>query len=887
MRPLRLAALSVSLACAGPQLPGGPIFSPRSWPQTDQQLPSGLRVVVQEDHSVSLVTVAAIYGTGATSDPEEAGGLAHLVEHLTFRARHDDASRLDRLKRAGASFDAETGPDTTLYYSVGYRDMLEDLLREEVGRLAAPLEGVTDDDVKIERLVALNERRQRQGGTTGPAVLGMLQERLYPPTHPLGRPVMGSEASMARATLPLAQAFAGRHYRPENCTLVIAGDVAPARVKELMRSWPAALLDPGGPAIAHRPPLMLGEKPAPPAAATTKLIRITGPVKRSQLWLAWALPGATPDGEAQMLTIAAALQAATHRYRTRAGVIPLADGSILTLRRPLGRVEDPYPARDNLLRLVASDEAVRLAMTATPIVRSTARANLLRELADPQVHALELARHLAATGRSNVYADTMGRVGVMTMDAVARTMRSYLRPERAAAVVVDPEGEVIGEETAESEAHDLAGSVGGSVEGMGPADVLRVARSPGLGTLPRFTLANGLTVAVIERPAAALARVDLFIPGGSATEVPYAELLSDISLNGCRPSVPLEDVAGSGHVSHGPFASHVAVVVPDGNLENALAAVSDEARCREISYPYLQALKAAVRRDRDGADSTGARAARFFWQALYPAHAYGRAGSDVAAIDHLEAGEASEYLRAHFRPNDALSVVVSALPAASLRPLIEEFLGGWPRVTNVPLRAAPRLPPPIPNRRVVQLFPDTRRTQVQLRLGCRLPVDAAALPALDVVEQLVDEHANELRESWGATYRLAVDVGYFPGSAHLTIQGAVDANQVGTALARLLDLMAADAREGPDQRAFTIARWEVARRFNLRFATGDGLANALLFAKQQGWAPAEWDRYPARLATVAPDRVQFLMKACAGHEVVIITGDVPSITAQLKARGLE
>ena len=886
MRPLPLFALSSLLACAGPQLPGGPIFSQRSWPLTDHQLASGLRVVVQEDHSVPLVTVAAIYGAGATSDPGEAGGLAHLVEHLTFRARRDETSRSDRLNRAGATFNAETSADTTLYYSVGYRDILEDLLGEEVSRLLAPLEGVTDDVVKVERQVVLNEGRQRQGGTTGPEILNMLQARLFPDSHPLGRPVLGTEASLAKTSLPLAQAFVGRHYRPENLTLVISGDVAPARVKELIGSWPPALIGPGGPPAPHRPPLMVGNKPAPPTAAATRLIRITGPVRRSQLWLAWALPGATLEGEAQMRTIAAALEAATHRQGTEAYVLPFAEGSILALRRPLGAVEDPYRVRDQLLDRLVSEQAVRLAMTATPIIRSSARAALLREIADPLEHALELARHLAATGRPDLYADTMTQMGTMTMDAVARTMRAHLKRERAAAVVVDPEGGVLGDEPGEGEAHDLARSVGGSLAGMGPADVLRVARPPGLAALPRFTLDNGLRVAVVERPAASLARVDLFIPGGSANEVPYADLLSDISFNDCRPSVPLEDVAGTAWVSHGPFASHLAAVVPDGNLINGLAAVSDEARCREVSYDYFLAVQAALRRERSSAERAAALAARTFWQALYPAHPYGRTGSELTALDGLHVEEARAYLRAHFRPNGAMSVVVSPLPAESLRPLMEELLGGWPRSDSLPLSAPVRLPPAISDRRVIRLFPDTRRTQVQLRLGCRLPVDANALPALDVVEQLVDEQANELRESWGATYGLDVSVGFFPGSAHLIVKGAVDANQVGTALARLLELLAADAREGPDLRAFTVARWEVARAFNRRFATGNGIANSLLFATQQGWAPAEWDQYPARLATVTPDRVQLLMKTCAGHEVVIIGGDVPAITAQLKASGL-
>jgi hypothetical protein len=193
----------------------------------------------------------------------------------------------------------------------------------------------------------------------------------------------------------------------------------------------------------------------------------------------------------------------------------------------------------------------------------------------------------------------------------------------------------------------------------------------------------------------------------------------------------------------------------------------------------------------------------------------------------------------------------------------------------------------VSGRRVIRLFAATRRSQVHLHLGCRLPVDANALPALDVVQRVVDAQSNELREAWGATYGLDVDLGFFPGSAHLTIEGDVDTNQAGNALARLLALLAGDASKGPDPTAFTVARWEVARSFNRRFATTNGIAGALIFATQQGWSPAEWDHYPARLAALDAARVQLLMKTCAGREVVTLTGDVPTLTEQLRAAGLK
>ena len=75
------------LGCAAAGLPDQPVlkdYDPEQWVGTPK---SGLRVIVQEDHSSPLVTVVSTFGVGATSDPKGVEGLAHFVEHLVFRSQ--------------------------------------------------------------------------------------------------------------------------------------------------------------------------------------------------------------------------------------------------------------------------------------------------------------------------------------------------------------------------------------------------------------------------------------------------------------------------------------------------------------------------------------------------------------------------------------------------------------------------------------------------------------------------------------------------------------------------------------------------------------------------------------------------------------------------------
>jgi hypothetical protein len=48
------------------------------------ELPSGVRIVIEEDASKPIVGFVAVINVGTADDPPGKEGLAHLVEHLTF-----------------------------------------------------------------------------------------------------------------------------------------------------------------------------------------------------------------------------------------------------------------------------------------------------------------------------------------------------------------------------------------------------------------------------------------------------------------------------------------------------------------------------------------------------------------------------------------------------------------------------------------------------------------------------------------------------------------------------------------------------------------------------------------------------------------------------------
>lgn len=130
------------------------------------RLPSGMQVIIEEDHASPVVGVVAVVAAGNADDPVGKEGLAHLVEHLTYRARPDGKLQRRALLDFAAAGDvnATTDPDDTVYWAFGPARSLEGLIRIEANRLADPLAHLDAATFEVERNVVLNELAQGDPG---------------------------------------------------------------------------------------------------------------------------------------------------------------------------------------------------------------------------------------------------------------------------------------------------------------------------------------------------------------------------------------------------------------------------------------------------------------------------------------------------------------------------------------------------------------------------------------------------------------------------------------------------------------------------------------------------------------------------------------------------
>jgi zinc protease len=192
----------------------------------EKMLANGLRVLSIEDHSSPTVSIQVWYHVGSKDDPTGRSGFAHLFEHIMFKStKNMKPEMLDRLTEdVGGYNNAFTADDVTVYYEVVPSNYLETLLWAEADRLGSL--NVDDANFKSERDVVKEEFRQNYVAPPYGKLDLLIQQKSWT-QHPYQRPGIGNIEELNAATLENVRAFHGDYYRPDNVTLVVAGDFEP------------------------------------------------------------------------------------------------------------------------------------------------------------------------------------------------------------------------------------------------------------------------------------------------------------------------------------------------------------------------------------------------------------------------------------------------------------------------------------------------------------------------------------------------------------------------------------------------------------------------------------------------------------------------------------
>jgi zinc protease len=262
-------------------------------PYTQFTLANGLHVILHEDHSVPLVSVNVWYHVGSAREKPKRTGFAHLFEHLMFEgSKHVKEGEFDTLlEAAGGTNNGSTDTDRTNYWIDVPSNALDLALFLESDRMGYLLDAMSPQRVDGQRDVVKNERRQSYENEPYGMASIVLNEMLYPPEHPYHWPTIGYMEDLTVASYEDVVEFFKQYYGPNNASLVIGGDIEPARARAAVEKWFGEIKLGGSVPPIDAPPAILTE---------VKKRTLEDQVQLPRIYLAWLTPAQFTPGDAAL-----------------------------------------------------------------------------------------------------------------------------------------------------------------------------------------------------------------------------------------------------------------------------------------------------------------------------------------------------------------------------------------------------------------------------------------------------------------------------------------------------------------------------------------------------------------------------------------------------------
>jgi predicted Zn-dependent peptidase len=257
---------------------------------TEFTLQNGLHFIVLERHAAPVASFHTYVNAGSVDDPKGRTGVAHMFEHMAFKGtpeigstnpaaerlalnavekaydeleaekrkgpRADEAKvkalneALDKAiekansyvvpnlypriieENGGVGMNASTSSDSTNYFYNFPSNRVELWFYLESARFLNPM----FREFYKERSVVREERRMRiESDPQGKLIEQLLGVSLI--AHPYRVPGVGWATDIENLRVSDARAFYEKYYTPSNITIAIAGDVSPAKIKQLAETY--------------------------------------------------------------------------------------------------------------------------------------------------------------------------------------------------------------------------------------------------------------------------------------------------------------------------------------------------------------------------------------------------------------------------------------------------------------------------------------------------------------------------------------------------------------------------------------------------------------------------------------------------------------------------
>lgn len=240
-----------SKAESSPTVTAAPTDDARIFPYPWQQktLANGLQVIVIPTPSEGLVSYRTVVRTGARDEVEKGStGFAHFFEHMMFRGteKYPAEKYNEIVTRMGADSNAWTSTDMTVYqFDVAKAD-LPTVVEIEADRFMNLSYG--EEAFKTEAGAVYGEYRKNRSSPF--FVLYEAVRREAFDKHTYAHTAMGfvEDIKAMPQKYEYSRQFFSRFYRPDNCTIVVTGDIDPeatfALIEQHYGAWQSGYVAP-------------------------------------------------------------------------------------------------------------------------------------------------------------------------------------------------------------------------------------------------------------------------------------------------------------------------------------------------------------------------------------------------------------------------------------------------------------------------------------------------------------------------------------------------------------------------------------------------------------------------------------------------------------------
>lgn len=379
---------------------------------------------------VETAAVALHLDIGSRHEPAHLNGVAHMVEHMVFKGAggRDARAIAEAIEDVGGSLNAYTARDTTVFHARVLREDVPLAVELIAALVTAP--HLDPADLDKEREVVLQELGEARDTPDD-----IVHDHLYTAAfagQPLGRPILGSEATLAAIDTGACRAWVAR-MGARGAVLVAAGAVDHAALEALAERWLGVL--PAGATAAPQPGVFTGGEERDPRR-----------FEQAHLTLGWAGPAQADPAHtaAQVFSMAAGDGMSSRLFqqvREERGLAysvwtshhPFADTGLFTAYLAVaGR--NARRARA-LVERVLHETAAGLEPAELARARAQLKAGLLMGLEGSSGWADFAARQYMVHGRLVAPAEAVQRIEAVSVDAARAAGAAMLAGRQAFASV--------------------------------------------------------------------------------------------------------------------------------------------------------------------------------------------------------------------------------------------------------------------------------------------------------------------------------------------------------------------------------------------------------------------------------------------------------------------